>query len=90
MFKVGQKVVCINDAFNLMDCYDWEKLPVKGEIYTIREFVGNNHIRLVEIVNRAGYYRLLSGGVGFSESCFLISRFRSTTPLANKYANLYR
>jgi len=59
-FSVGQKVICINDAFRARIA-DWcDSLPVVGRIYTIRAIqMGWNRISgfsnmgflLVEIVN---------------------------------------
>jgi hypothetical protein len=60
IFSVGQKVICINDAFPAR-IVDWcDSLPVAGHIYTIRAMqVGWNRITgfsnvgflLAEIVN---------------------------------------
>lgn len=51
-FRVGQKVVCVNDAarpgYSKRGPY-----PVKGRVYTIRDFVinrnGENAVRLIEV-----------------------------------------
>ena len=41
----GQKVVCINDSFSEFVRHLYEQLPVKGEVYTIREmFLGREKI----------------------------------------------
>ena len=41
----GQKVVCVNDTFSEFVRHLYEQLPVKGEIYTIREmFLGREKI----------------------------------------------
>jgi hypothetical protein len=75
MFRVGQKVVLIND--------DWVKddprmvfggyyvpyFPVKGPVYTVRD--AGAFIRLVEIVNPIRNFRN-----GENEVCFNASRFR--------------
>lgn len=49
MFKVGQKVVCVKGFVKKFN----ETIPIKGEIYTVREIVKvrNWCTRLVEIVN---------------------------------------
>lgn len=36
-FKIGDKVVCINDDFNPGTVRNHKQLPVKNKIYTIRE-----------------------------------------------------
>lgn len=56
MFKVGQKVVCIDDFdFDGLRRKTRIQLPIKGEIYTIRELHsfpnGDLGLRLCEIVN---------------------------------------
>ena len=41
----GQKVVCINDAFLSHFSLVYKQLPVKGDVYTIREvFLGREKI----------------------------------------------
>lgn len=37
MFEEGEKVVCINDTFEALHRKLYRQLPVKGDIYTIRE-----------------------------------------------------
>lgn len=37
MFDVGQKVVCINDDFSATVRHIYRQLPVKDEIYTVRD-----------------------------------------------------
>jgi hypothetical protein len=37
MFDVGQKVVCINDDFSATVRHIYKQLPIKDEIYTVRE-----------------------------------------------------
>lgn len=44
MFKVGQKVVCVDDAMN-PETVDYTPCrPRKGEIYTVRGFLTQPHI----------------------------------------------
>lgn len=77
-FKVGQKVVCVNDQFKPLDSKVFSALPVKGQIYTIRLIYGPNvH----------GYGFLLAEITGMpwpgdgEERGFLATRFR---PLVEK------
>jgi hypothetical protein len=81
-FHVGQKVVCIKDTDwypRMKQPWQNETLPVKGEVYTIRDIVpnwdrGKTGLRLVEIVNEPAIYE---GHLGRRwECCFNISRFR--------------
>ena len=37
MFDEGEKIVCINDSFEPFHRTLYRELPVKGEIYTVRE-----------------------------------------------------
>lgn len=75
-FRVGQKIVCINDdGFNDHRwCFNY---PVKGEVYTVRELVtgprGVPSIRLIEIKNRVGFS---DDGSMRGEPCFTMRRFR--------------
>lgn len=68
--KIGQRVVCIRD-YSKMKHYNWEIMPIKGSIYTIREFV-DDCLRLVEIRNELHHYD--DGHYG--ECMFSISGFR--------------
>lgn len=36
MFNIGEKVVCINDAFPAWVHDTYNQLPTKGEVYTVR------------------------------------------------------
>ena len=77
MFKIGQKVVCV-DASGLDLSYG-ENGPQFGEIYTIRDFyIDGTSVYLNEIVNKKHLYN-----VGFLEACFLLTRFR---PLDETFA----
>lgn len=67
MFKVKQKIVCVIKA----NPWRTEKLPVVGEIYTVRE-VEDNAVRLEEIVNEPRQYVDRS----ISEALFLNILFR--------------
>lgn len=52
-FKVGQKVVCVNDKFDTANpdfFYVFKELPKFGETYTIRES-DSPSVKLEEIVN---------------------------------------
>jgi len=74
MFYVGQKVVCVW-APKTKCCYGWEKFPVVGKVYTIRNLddLGDGFgVRVVEIVNRPGNYQQ-----GFVECNFSPNRFRA-------------
>jgi hypothetical protein len=68
MFKVGQKVVCINDS-GFSHQYG-EQVPVLGRSYTVRAVVGPC-IRLREIVNVPQRY---AGGT--VECSFTATRFK--------------
>lgn len=46
--KVGSKVVCVNDTFERWVLFLYENLPVKGEIYTVRQ-VSLGREKLAEI-----------------------------------------
>ena len=52
-FKIGQKVVCIDDKFDMLQpqfTLLFKELPVEDETYTVREY-GDGRILLDEIVN---------------------------------------
>lgn len=51
MFDVGQKVACINDDFSATIRHIYKQLPVKDEIYTVRDV-------------RIGRAQVTSGGGG--------------------------
>jgi len=72
VFKIGQKVVCITARWEIN--YD-EICPVKGEVYTIREFMQDQQIlgiRVKEIVNLPHHYT----DIGFQECGFNVVNFR--------------
>lgn len=75
----GAKVVCVEPS-PAASFYGWEKLPVVGEVYTIRDIVfpdgGTPCIRLDEISNAVSEYFY-----GPAECSFKIARFR---PLISK------
>jgi hypothetical protein len=73
MFRVGQKVVCVDDIGDRLN--RWETLPVKGAIYTVREVFATS-VRLYEIVNQPGFYRRDDGFDTFDELRFMATRFR--------------
>lgn len=37
MFETGEKIVCINDSFEPFHKKLYRELPVKGNVYTVRE-----------------------------------------------------
>ena len=69
MIGVGDMVVCVDDKYNDTP-YPGEVFPREDEIYTVREVVDGG-LRLEEIRNPK-YFHI----EGFTESTFLISRFR--------------
>lgn len=74
MFKVGQKIVCVDSSNQTMMGYT----PViKDHIYTIRAFTPTRTILLVEIVNTP--IHLMDG---YRESGYNQSRFR---PIETKW-----
>lgn len=83
-FYVGQKVVCVDDAFDwAKHGYGDEVHPIKDQIYTIRELVTSQFWRLgepclilEEIRNPVRLYRRRDGGTGPYEQAFLVARFR--------------
>lgn len=72
--KVGDKVVCINDTFDAIRRENLN-LPVKDEIYTVREVRTSTekplNLLLEEVVNIARQWKDF-----FGEPSFDISRFR--------------
>jgi len=56
MFDKGQKVACINDDFSPTIRHLYRQLPVKDEIYTVREV----HLGRAQVTSSGG------GGNGFS------------------------
>lgn len=78
MFKVGDKVICINDDFTdmvdvMIKCFD--ELPRKGQEYTIRRIErwdGRTRVLLEEISNSPFKEGALKG----LEPGFCASRFR--------------
>jgi len=77
-FRVGQKVVCINDTWNeyhaqVVRALD-VVLPVKGEIYTIRSIIVRPHrsdLLLHEIINP-----IIEYDIGPAEQHFNVLRFK--------------
>jgi hypothetical protein len=59
MFDVGQKVVCINDDFSATIRHIYKQLPLKDEIYTVRDV-------------RIGRSQVTSGGGGSNDVSYLI------------------
>lgn len=73
MFKINEKVICIDDIIPHDKLIRLGvKVPLKNEIYTIREFDRNNTtVRLVEISNpKLNFYD------GSNELSFLIHHFK--------------
>lgn len=86
-FRVGQKVVCVDDEFH-GDFFDVPCLPVKGLVYTIRSIevmTGSDGeqspiIRLVEVINPA-----MPWTIGDVEIGFVPRRFR---PVVERKTNI--
>lgn len=77
MFRVGQKVVCVNDVFKRPKRPNVIR-PIKGTIYHIRNFDYNRPfcedpigVRLIEIINP-----ILSYNCGMDETSFPCWRFK--------------
>ena len=72
-FRIGQKVVCVDGTRLCLDL--GEQRPVKGRIYTIRNFCEDDTdgtgLRLEEIVNEPRHYT-----DGYAEIAFYVWRFR--------------
>lgn len=69
MFRIGQKVVCVNTGKGAYG----EITPVLGEVYTIREVKMHRKgpgYRLVEIVNAPADYAQGVMECSFAHSCF--------------------
>jgi hypothetical protein len=79
-FRVGQKVVCVDDDFADLEAYtDSDDLitlaaPSKGTVYTIRSFKDDDAVRLVELLNP-----ICQGFTGLEEPSFYLFRFRPVT-----------
>lgn len=71
MFRVGQKVVCVDDSGDRYGRF--EDLPVKDEVYTIRKSFGRA-VLLEEIVNPPHHY-----AEAYDELRFKAWRFRPLT-----------
>jgi hypothetical protein len=59
MFDVGQKVVCINDDFSATVRHIYKQLPMKDEIYTVRDV-------------RIGRAQVTSGSGGANDISYLV------------------
>ena len=72
MFKVNQKVICINDNFDReRQIRNGETYPIKGKIYKVRENYKDS-IRLFEIQNPIQqYYNVIC------ETAFFNFRFKA-------------
>lgn len=68
-FKVGQKVVCVDD--NFQPRYEWVTYPTKNEMYTIRNISKKGGLRFEEIINPKYDYE-----EGYHEHGFFYWRFR--------------
>lgn len=74
-FRVGQKVVCVDDVFRDASWLHVKNMPVAGSIYTIRGFQTEKYfdgILLEEVINDA----ITWNAVGFREMSFPARRFR--------------
>lgn len=85
MFRVNQKVVCVEAAW---DVHGFEKTPQCGAVYTIREIFTDTAsgcaFALHEIVNRPAFYK---GAVGIR---FVEKRWRSSNfrPLVSRKTDI--
>jgi hypothetical protein len=78
MFEPGTHVVCIDDTFPPSSAKYFEKLPVRGEIYTVRDIIpaqgwNGGHtcaVLLGEIRNPPPSHRPQWGECGFSPDRF--------------------
>lgn len=74
-WHIGQRVVCVDGRREPRRRRKWERLPVEGLVYTIRDIVprddGRIAFRLNEITNLGAAYKS-----GFAELSFFASRFR--------------
>jgi len=59
MFDVGQKVVCINDDFSATVRHIYKQLPLKDEVYTVRDV-------------RIGRAQVTSGPGGMNDVSYLV------------------
>lgn len=76
-FRIGQKVVCVDDANFAVDKDPLGKRalpnrPIKGCVYTVRGFVDHDAIYLEEIRNPKN----VKWGDGIGEGAFYAKRFR--------------
>ena len=81
MFKVGDKVVCIDDNWGF---FRGELVPVKGEVYTVRfttQYRGRQCIRLFELKNEPREYDK------FTECVFGSERFRKVDEQRKRLTN---
>jgi hypothetical protein len=79
MFRIGQRIVCINDAPNPAKrraTYHGLRMPVAGQVYTIRGFAEPDSIWLEEIVNP-----VMTWSTGTHEASFWTVRFRPVVDL---------
>lgn len=71
MFKIGQKVICINDNFDISRAVECKEVnPIRGKIYTVRG-LRDDTIKLVEIINPIQQYTK-----GIMEKSFKTFRFK--------------
>lgn len=89
-FRIGQKVVCVDTwPSDLSLGYGDEAGPVRGGIYTIRNFdtdlYGQSACRLVEIKNKRRQYTNEKGKRVMWEQSFYTHRFR---PLVEKKTDI--
>ena len=84
----GSIVVCIDDGNWWSDSMEYfNKLPVKGELYTVREFFPNcidpngpPGVALEEIIGKFDEVLMYSGHLIKMELHFKISRFKEVLP----------
>jgi len=80
----GSIVVCINDNFTIDNISMFNKMPVKGEEYMVREMViiGTSKrpgVRLEEIYGKVIFFRW-NGASGYTEFHFKQDRFTEVLP----------
>jgi hypothetical protein len=84
MFKVGQKVICVDDQFPAKDLFWIKWRPVSGEIYMIESMEAGYRgmgVRLAELKNPLIPVSTDHGEIQL-EPTFHVNRFRSVTDIS--------
>lgn len=76
MWHIGQKVVCVDDAFHPLQGLYLRNLPARGQIYTVRGAKRNGALVVEELVNPPIPRRLADGRVIQEEPHWHRLRFR--------------